>query len=533
MPPNKKKSNKNKKNGGAKAAGDGDMNLNRQVLEALARLAHTLAQLDEACDHDDPRNEDEAQHDAIDGLADETAAMAINAADDDGPNNENAALASSATVEDDESKSTATTDAQCQSTSTPSSTTSLTPPALPISHWRTLPLTTTSAYKILNDGASYIHATSTKYTLVGKVDTTEGANLALELRKGAELIGTATLLFYSPNCGSSRSLRHYTKQSSRAVLASVIALIQSFDDGTSQGKAHDGNNVGAQKTGAVWSACDAMMQKLPRGNRAAMRRELMVWVMDCNESIEEFVEVLELGPSREEAGDEEEDEDVMMMMEEEQYSITEHSIAKACVNLMKCSKKLLALVLRACEDVGEVADKLALPMSSTTSDEEEEEGQSESKQTAEDAKKQKELLHYIANLHEMARTVGEGVTNVGILLYPPLDTASSNDDEYQKWQTTKRQSMLSCSTIDKKDAGIPSLGSSALGLQLEHQMYALLECIESVHNPPTAGEGVRECLSQEVVDGAERLVKALKVRCKEVEDGMSVWSGSGLDMSIG
>src|SRR6056300_1012146 len=47
------------------------------------------------------------------------------------------------------------------------------PLPLPISHWRILPSNVQSAYKLLNDGAEYIYATSTKYTLVGKVDNNE------------------------------------------------------------------------------------------------------------------------------------------------------------------------------------------------------------------------------------------------------------------------------------------------------------------------------------------------------------------------
>eukprot|EP00579_Thalassiosira_antarctica_P018778 CAMPEP_0201933136 /NCGR_PEP_ID=MMETSP0903-20130614/30904_1 /ASSEMBLY_ACC=CAM_ASM_000552 /TAXON_ID=420261 /ORGANISM="Thalassiosira antarctica, Strain CCMP982" /LENGTH=513 /DNA_ID=CAMNT_0048472961 /DNA_START=54 /DNA_END=1591 /DNA_ORIENTATION=+ len=512
MPNNKKKNKQKKKSNGstaASASSDSDTNLNAQVLEALTRLADTLAQLDETCDNDDaPENTvDSAADEAVDLLAEETAAMML----DDGEAAETTALANDAADggTDVTTSSTApTTDA------TPPPKPTLTPPALPLSHWRTLPLQVTSAYKILNDGAEYIHATSTKYTLVGKIDIKEGGNLAVELRKGAELIGTATLLLFSPSCGSSRSLRHYVKQSSRSVLASVISLVKSFEDGVSQGKANDGNNIGAQKTGVVWSACDKLTGSLPKGNRAAMRRELMVWVRDCNESIEEFEEVLSLGP----LDDDDDDDGDDAMMDEDQYRGKEMKVAKASMNVMKCSKNLLGLVLKACECVGEHADKL-----SQGGNEVAEAGGEESttilehpddsaeKQQMDD--KRREMLRWISNLHEMARTVGEGVTNVGILLYPPLDFAN-DQEELEKWQAKKPKT----TAID--EFTIPSLGSTTLGLQLEHQLYALSECIESVHGTslPVLGESFQSCLSEEVVNAAVRLRKAIPVRCREVEE---------------
>mmetsp|Transcript_46680 Transcript_46680/g.98093 ORF Transcript_46680/g.98093 Transcript_46680/m.98093 type:complete len:511 (-) Transcript_46680:248-1780(-) len=505
MPNNKKKSKQKKKGGGAaaSASSDGDPNLNGQVLEALTRLADTIAHLEVASNNDAVTGDTTATDAAgeVSDLAKETASLKLNDADD----------AAEATT----SSASPTSDAS----PAPSKST-LTPPALPISHWRKLPLQAVSAYKILNDGAEYIHATSTKYTLVGKVDSKEGGNLAVELRKGAELIGTGTLLFFSQPCGSSRSLRHYVKQSSRAVLASVISLVQSFEDGVSQGKARDGNNIGAQKTGAVWSACESMMRNLPKGNRTAMRRELMLWVRDCKESIEEFEEILSLGPLDDGGADGEDAEDAMM--DEEQYREKEMKMAKVSVNVMKCSKNLLGMVLKTCECVGEHADKLSSEGDVGDASSSQTEQQSDSAQTGQKKKptkeKQKEMLQWISNLHEMARTVGEGVTNFGILLYPPLDS-SNNHEEFEKWQAKKS------ATFFADECSIPSLGSTTLGLQLEHQLYALSECVMSVHNATltTSGESIQNCLSKEVTEEVARLTKAIKVRCNEVEEAIGLW----------
>ena len=53
-------------------------------------------------------------------------------------------------------------------------------PAVPLSHYRVLPDVTKEAYDILQQGASLIHGTSTKYTLLGKIDTVEQTKMSQE-----------------------------------------------------------------------------------------------------------------------------------------------------------------------------------------------------------------------------------------------------------------------------------------------------------------------------------------------------------------
>jgi len=48
-----------------------------------------------------------------------------------------------------------------------------------ISHWREIPEDVNSSYMMLQDGAELIKATSTKYTLVGKISMEDGAQLAV------------------------------------------------------------------------------------------------------------------------------------------------------------------------------------------------------------------------------------------------------------------------------------------------------------------------------------------------------------------
>lgn len=50
---------------------------------------------------------------------------------------------------------------------------------LNINHWRNLDDDANHAYKMLNDGAEVIKATSTKYTLVGKINVDDGSKFSV------------------------------------------------------------------------------------------------------------------------------------------------------------------------------------------------------------------------------------------------------------------------------------------------------------------------------------------------------------------
>ena len=462
--------------------------LNSEVLSSLNRLADKLSELDD----------EQASPSCLSGDCDVELAVAAVAALDlaggDGDDTTSVAAVSEESVpqipSDDEG-----------SRHNLQSADPLTSPGPALSHWRTLPLQVQSAYQLLSDGADYIHATSTKYTLVTKVDAKEGGNLALELRKGAELVGAGTLLLYSPGCGSSRSLKRYTKQFARAVISSTVALVKSFDDGLAFGAPHDGNNIGAQRTGAVWAACDNLRKVLPRGNRAAMRRELMVWVRDCSESIEEFGGILELGPRDDTSGGEEED----CMIDEDQFTESEMDVARAAVNLMKCSKNVLALVLKACECAGEDVESFGATSKDGV------EAAAEGNSSESDLQRKEETLQCISNLHELGRTVGEGVTNFGVLLYPPLDNSSSIEESIG--DATK---MTSLANVNVETDGV-AVSTSPLSLQLERQLRAISECLGAI-------EELRSPITEEVRLAMERLEGALEVRREEIRKATTSWS---------
>lgn len=304
---------------------------------------------------------------------------------------------------------------------------------MPLSHWRVVPPDAKEAYEMFEEGSKLTKATSTKYALVGKIDKKEGSKLSVDLRKGCELIASAAVVLHDPSAGCSRSARSHSKKLARSVLATVISLIRSYVDGT----ASEGgdNNVGARRTGAVWDACDRYAT-LPKGNRNAMRRDLMVWTSEVLETTEEFGGYLELGPAKEEGeqeegtseGEKEEEDrwDDFCEGNTDQYVARELPIVEACVGLMKCTKGSLNLATKALEAVGK-----GLPQEEVgggdDDDDADDEG-SEKKEQTRDRKKR--ALQWMSDLHELARASGEGVTDLGACLYPPLRLESGDDHDH-------------------------------------------------------------------------------------------------------
>jgi hypothetical protein len=272
-----------------------------------------------------------------------------------------------------------------------------------LSHFRDLTGPVQTAYDLLQQGATLIHGTSTKYTLVGKVVAAEQAKLAFDLLRGCEIIGAATHVVLQDSSGCSRSVRHSMLRAALAIFVNVNNLVQTFEDGT----ALQQENVGAQKTGAVWQSCDYILNRmLPLGNRNAMRRELFRWTQDAQETLDEFQEVIDLGPSEEngriatveEDGD---DDENFGEGSDQQYSELELPIAHACLALVKCSRGCMKVTLEACEALGVKA-----------------------KETEND-----NLFDAISQLHDLARLAGVGVTDLGSAMYPPLSQSFPNVKE--------------------------------------------------------------------------------------------------------
>jgi hypothetical protein len=196
------------------------------------------------------------------------------------------------------------------------------------------------------------------------------------------------------------------------------------------------------------------------------------------ESVTEFEDIMNLGEREDDAegGGEQEEEDM--------YTSVEIKIVRAAVNVMKCSKNVLGLVMKACDCVGERIENIV-----TTSDLTD---VPKSKDATITLHHEAEMLEWISALHELARSIGEGVTDFGVLLYPPLE-----------WNDSPRE--------------------SDLHRQLNNQLQVLEKCVNCIRDAslPRSGVSMQSCMSDEVVENTERLMNGIRTRVAEVESAMS------------
>jgi hypothetical protein len=298
---------------------------------------------------------------------------------------------------------------------------------LELGHWREMKPDILMAYKLIEEGSKYIKSMSSKYTLMGKVSSSSRSHidLANELLRGAEQIATGASFLLQNGCG--RSCQKSIQEGVRSTISSLGSLIQVFlqkeENGGNDDTFHTEVN---RKTGVVWSTCDELML-LPKGNRSAIRREILGWIRDCMETIEEFQLLLEKHPP--ESGTTDTDMDLNTMhklsLEDPQpcsaetgnmthwdefctgqdedlcYTKSERGIVDSCLKLIKCSRGTLKLTLETCEEAGKLLS--AGPDNITTISPED-----------------KQILEWIKTCSDVAKVVGEGVTNLGMQLYPSL-----------------------------------------------------------------------------------------------------------------
>jgi len=302
---------------------------------------------------------------------------------------------------------------------------------LELGFWREMNPDIVTAYKLMEEGSKYVKSMSTKYTLMGKVSSSSQSHidLANELLRGAEQIATGASFLLQNGCG--RSCQKAIQDGVRNTISSLASLIQLFlqkeptreNDDTFQTAVN-------RKTGVVWTTCDELML-LPKGNRSAIRREILGWIRDCMETMEEFQLLLEKQPPQSIApeshvdlhhmhklslGDRQPcsvaegnmtqwDEFCTGQDDDLYYSILEKAIVESCLALIKCSRGTLKLTLETCEVAGELLSVATakIPTTTTTT-----------------AVQDKQILQWIGTLSDVAKAVGEGVTNLGMQLYPSL-----------------------------------------------------------------------------------------------------------------
>jgi hypothetical protein len=221
-------------------------------------------------------------------------------------------------------------------------------------------------------------------------------------------------------------------------------------------------------------------KKLPLGNRNCMRRDLYNYMAECNDTMEEFQGMIDEGPTLreedEDSGDGKDNNDnengndweAFMSGQNQQYTMQELPIATACNLLVKCSRGSINATLQACEAAGKQLS-------------EQEESSDASGSNGDD----KALLSWISATVEMARAVGDGMTDLGAVLYPPMQL-------------------------------------QLIQAHATRQAAALQALLSHIVDAAPAGMDGSLDLPGEVVELSSNLKEAVEKRAKEVDDAVNV-----------
>jgi hypothetical protein len=280
----------------------------------------------------------------------------------------------------------------------------------PLSHYRILPPALMDAYNSLYQATQLIHTTSTKYGLLLGADAAAVAATAHCMATACHALVTATTTAFNPGL-CARSTRRHCHRATRDILHTVIQLVQ-VDSSTSSSNFASTTSA-AQRTGAVWDMCQVVLErKLPRGNRSAMRRDLLTYVMECADTIQEFqTMIVASGAAVETSHDttttstnEEDGWQDFLAGTIDRYTSLELPVATACVDLIKCSRGGLNVALQVMDVMGEHETKTAARLH-------------DGDQTTQN------WQLGLSQLHDLATIVGEGMTDLGASMYPPLQMA--------------------------------------------------------------------------------------------------------------
>uniref|UniRef100_A0A7S3DPE3 Cyclin-D1-binding protein 1-like N-terminal domain-containing protein n=1 Tax=Entomoneis paludosa TaxID=265537 RepID=A0A7S3DPE3_9STRA len=241
-----------------------------------------------------------------------------------------------------------------------------------------------------------------------------------DLMRGCNVVATGCVLVHERSVGCSRAFRKHIKQNCRAVVEAILQMVESFYDGSALV-----DHLGAQKAAVVWETCGVIMdKKVPIGNRNAIRRDLFTYMMECQETMEEFTKTIERGPAvttetgekgkKTEEGDAEpqDKEDEAAWDEfadgEQLYLEKEIPIATACVALVKVSRGTINLTLQAMEAIGSVLTEFLVNERDPTP-------------------KDRARFEWMERIYGLAVKVGDGMTDFATHLYPTLDLKALPD----------------------------------------------------------------------------------------------------------
>jgi Grap2 and cyclin-D-interacting len=142
------------------------------------------------------------------------------------------------------------------------------PTSLPmefLTHYHHIPPSVQQIYDTLLHGATLIHGTVTKYTLMGQMEQNHNNNYSTaqipylqDLLQGCRMVTACVMTMHHPHLGCSRSVQNHTRTAVRAIVRSVVQLIQVFvvdvmDHHGNHQHQHRHASLPAQRTGVVWS----------------------------------------------------------------------------------------------------------------------------------------------------------------------------------------------------------------------------------------------------------------------------------------
>lgn len=283
-------------------------------------------------------------------------------------------------------------------------------------------------YNQIRQSVESIHATSTKYTLLcqlPKQEDSQGEQLSTststttveplrqELLQACQSIIQAATQLGDESTGCATCTRQWIQKRTVPILQAVLQLIQYFEEITNHVRENENqpspsHSPAAQATGRVWDACENFKLTMPVGNRNAVRRTFMTYVQECNETIQEFQSIIDEGPAassinsiqRETTATDENDtswDDFLQNEEEQLYTEEELSVAIPALALIKCSRGAINLTLKVLEHTFSKNNTKTY---------------------------QRDLYERMTQLFEQTRRVGDGMTDLGSVLYPPLEMES-------------------------------------------------------------------------------------------------------------
>jgi hypothetical protein len=353
-----------------------------------------------------------------------------------------------------------------------------------ISHYSIIPTELQQIYDTIIQQTNIIYNTVTKYTLMQQLvvatgsssssnttSTSDGSDVAIlsivqDLVHACRILVACTMTIFNNNnnnnntststsntasissnttsLGCCKAVCVHTKKAIRNIITSVLQLFKLFiphhletDDTTTTNMQIDP----AQCTGIVWESCQYIItyKKLPLGNRNAIRRDLLTYKLDCCDTIQEFQVLYDqsyqyYNNTNEKDKDDDDDDNNDDIDIDELYNPNELEIIQPCINILKCSRGTINIVLTVIDMIGM---SISTPQPSQL---EQSEKSNDNHINNTIAITTKLKLHWITQLYDLICIVGYGVTDFGAVLYPPLPLAEQGSNSVLVQTELKKQS---------------------------------------------------------------------------------------------